>query len=109
MLDLYIADSKALSYVLGTSAYRFEPTLVAIRVMRNLIGEGLVTTTGEAHQAMRKATNPAFQLENLKLLTPIFFHCSKKMIKCLEADSGLNSYAAKNGKIVDIDKVSSLL
>lgn len=107
MLDLYVADPKALSWILSSNAYRFEPSSVSMRVIKNLLGNGLVAAQNDVHMRQRKAIGPAFHPKNLKLLTPVFFKYSKKMLKCLEDDTELkDKYEAGNGKVVDIEKVS---
>lgn len=105
MLDIYIADPKALNWILGSNAYKYESSPASIRFIKNLLGNGLVAAQGDVHKRQRKAIGPAFVPNNLKLLTPAFFKCANKLLERLEADTGLEEkYEAQSGKVIDIQK-----
>ncbi|KAH7911357.1 cytochrome P450 [Hygrophoropsis aurantiaca] len=77
--NLYIADPKALQYVLQTSGYHY-PKNVAENFMNKLMmGRGLVSAIGEDHRRQKKVMNPVFTSAQLKSFVPLFRDTAVKM------------------------------
>ncbi|VDB83332.1 unnamed protein product [Peniophora sp. CBMAI 1063] len=70
--QLYIADPKAMQYVLMTGGYRFPKRPDMLAQVRMILGDGIVWQHGEQHRRHRQIMNPAFTQAQLKSFLPIF-------------------------------------
>jgi len=105
MLDLYVADPKALSWILGSQGYRYRASPSSRRLIQNLLGDGVIWAQGDVHRRQRKALGPAFHPNVLRAFVPIFFQHSRKLLKRLEElDESYTRYPAGEGKVINIEK-----
>ncbi|KAJ6449770.1 cytochrome P450 [Mycena sanguinolenta] len=68
---LYVADVKALSYIVANDS-RFVRVPVAVSLRKRLLGEGLLTVIGDDHKRQRRILNQAFGSPQIRFLTEIF-------------------------------------
>ncbi|KAI0074875.1 cytochrome P450 [Panus rudis PR-1116 ss-1] len=69
---LWVADPKALQYILQTSGYNFPKMPERRALSRMTSDQGLVWADGDDHKRQRKAMLPAFGQNEAKALIPIF-------------------------------------
>ncbi|PWN50453.1 cytochrome P450 [Violaceomyces palustris] len=81
-------DPTFINHVLADS-YGYQRDTAATQATKMLIGEGLVANFGDAHKKQRKMLGPAFSVDYLRNLMPVFFKSSKKMMEALEGDFDL--------------------
>jgi cytochrome P450 len=79
--QLYLADPKALQYVLQTSGYRFPKLHMVRATIRMLLGEGIAYVHGDQHKRHRKIMSPAFSAPQLKSFLPLFLRHSNKLVQ----------------------------
>ncbi|KIJ49182.1 hypothetical protein M422DRAFT_246987 [Sphaerobolus stellatus SS14] len=75
---LYLADPKALNFVLNTSGYIFNRGK-QIEAARLLFGSSLLTSTGQEHARQRKILLPAFSQPVVRDLLPSFMEVSEQL------------------------------
>lgn len=68
---LYIADTKALNYVLMNS-YDYQKPDNSRYTLSLLVGPGVLVVEGDEHKRLRKIMNPAFSPANIRQYTDIF-------------------------------------
>ncbi|VDB99464.1 unnamed protein product [Peniophora sp. CBMAI 1063] len=78
---LFLADPKALQYVLQTSGYRYPKRASSRGEIRMFLGDGIIWAHGEQHRRHRKIMNPAFSLPQLKSFLPVFLGYSEKLVQ----------------------------
>ncbi|KAJ7442169.1 cytochrome P450 [Mycena galericulata] len=73
----------------------------ARHVLGFVAGYGLLTTTGDAHKQLRRATSPAFSIPNLMAQTELYYRPIEGLIEILggQIKAGRESETA-NGKVV---------
>lgn len=130
LLDLYIADPKALHSILVTNVYRWPFSEGRRRFIANALGNGILAQHGEVsrffpmtdfcafagfcsfsnsfsfspfktHRRQRRAMNPAFSVHLLKPLVSTFFQTSRLLMLRLDRDASLSSkYPPQKGSKV---------
>ncbi|KAF9259756.1 cytochrome P450 [Marasmius fiardii PR-910] len=87
---LMVSDPKALQHIIHKSAYRYPKTKDTDQFFHKLVGPGLATVTGEAHQRQRKILNPSFSAAQIKSFAEVFGACAtiltRKWRDQIEAD-----------------------
>ncbi|KAJ7274023.1 cytochrome P450 [Mycena rebaudengoi] len=76
--ELYISDTKALNHIL-TNTNLYGRGVVAIRALKNLLGNGILSVEGNLHKQQRKLLNPAFGTAQIRRLTDIFVERSLQL------------------------------
>ncbi|KAK0550692.1 hypothetical protein OC846_003304 [Tilletia horrida] len=83
---LVIADPVAVAYILSSAhSYDYVKPEQTRRFLANLLGEGLLTAEGDDHRRARRVLQPAFNLANIRNLTPIFFRFANMLSAKLAA------------------------
>ncbi|KZV71952.1 cytochrome P450 [Peniophora sp. CONT] len=77
---LYIADPKAMQYVLMTGGYRFPKRADMLAQVRMILGDGILWQHGEQHRRHRQIMNPAFTQAQLKSFLPDFQAHARKLV-----------------------------
>ncbi|GJJ11713.1 hypothetical protein Clacol_005950 [Clathrus columnatus] len=80
---LYVADPKALYYILNTSGYNFPKTAAGRAGSGILLGKGLFWAEGSQHAQQRKIVTPAFSFNTLRDFIPIFLQKTQKTVNKL--------------------------
>ncbi|KAI0064111.1 cytochrome P450 [Artomyces pyxidatus] len=87
---LLISDPKALSNILLKYQETFEEIEWFTETFRHFLGPELLSSTGASHRRQRKILNPAFQMQHLRSMVPLFhkitYEFRKVMRKKLEDD-----------------------
>ncbi|KAF8966234.1 cytochrome P450 [Flammula alnicola] len=79
--ELYVFDPKALHHILIKDQYIFERPTRAIKLIKAVLGEGLLGTRGEQHRKQRKMLNPVFSIAHMRNMgksIPIFYDITYK-------------------------------
>ncbi|KAH7927052.1 cytochrome P450 [Leucogyrophana mollusca] len=77
--NLYIADPKALQYVLQTSGYHYPKNIAENFMNKMMMGRGLVSAIGDAHRRQKKVMNPVFSSAQLRSFVPSFRQTAAKL------------------------------
>ncbi|KAJ6537154.1 cytochrome P450 [Mycena capillaripes] len=75
---LYTSDTKAIDHIV-TNTNLYGKGLVAIRNIRSLLGNGILTVEGDPHKKQRRLLNPAFGSAQIRRLTEIFVERSLQL------------------------------
>ncbi|EIN09254.1 cytochrome P450 [Punctularia strigosozonata HHB-11173 SS5] len=87
---LYTSDLRALNHITTSDVY--EKSEVVRFILGKMVGRGLLFVEGDRHKQMRKITNPAFGLAQIRSLTPVFFE------KSLELREIWTSFSARSSR-----------
>ncbi|KAG8850669.1 hypothetical protein FRB96_009629 [Tulasnella sp. 330] len=68
--ELFTADTQAMAFVLN-QPHKFHKQKFATKVLRNIMGEGLLVAEGFEHKRQRKIMNPAFGVTAMRDITPM--------------------------------------
>ncbi|KAI0955822.1 hypothetical protein AcV7_006385 [Taiwanofungus camphoratus] len=76
---LYVYDPKALHTIVVKQQDIFEKAESTVRLVTLLFGPGVLATLGETHRAQRKMLNPAFSINHMRDMLPIFYNIVHKL------------------------------
>ncbi|KAJ7258932.1 cytochrome P450 [Mycena rebaudengoi] len=83
--ELYTSDIKAINHIVtNTNLYGKGP--VAIRSLKSLVGNGIISVEGDPHKQQRKLLNPAFGTAQIRRLTEIFVERSLQLREVLSRE-----------------------
>lgn len=89
--DAVIATSpEMLKTVLVDNAYDYCKAPGIRRILRLVLGDGLVVVEGEAHRYQKKRLLPHFGSSQIKDLYPLFWEKSSELVKLLSAQCSLD-------------------
>ncbi|KAJ6530003.1 cytochrome P450 [Mycena vulgaris] len=75
---LYTSDTKAINHIVtNTNLYGKGP--VAVRGLKSLLGNGILSVEGDPHKQQRRLLNPAFGTAQIRRLTEIFVERSLQL------------------------------
>ncbi|KAF8507787.1 PAH-inducible cytochrome P450 monooxygenase PC-PAH 1 [Gautieria morchelliformis] len=77
---LFVADPKALHYILNTGGYHFPKPQQNLATSRIVTGEGIFFAQGAQHARHRKIMNPAFSYGALRVFLPMFRHTAQRTV-----------------------------
>ncbi|KAF7195153.1 Cytochrome P450 monooxygenase, partial [Pseudocercospora fuligena] len=77
--QLLLTSPDSLKEVLVTKAYEFEKSPPARRLMRRVLGDGLILVEGDSHRFLRKMMQPSFAFRPIKELYPVFWEKSLQL------------------------------
>ncbi|KAF8573948.1 cytochrome P450 [Ramaria rubella] len=77
---LFIADPKALRYVLNTSGYRFLKSPDSRYVVSIVTGKGIIVADGEDHARHKRIMAPAFSARAIKSYVPLFQENARHLV-----------------------------
>ncbi|KAI0641513.1 cytochrome P450 [Trametes meyenii] len=82
---LYIFDPRAMHHIAVKEQYVYDEA----ECMNLLtLGPGLLSTTGEQHRRQRKVLNPAFNVNHMRNMIPIFHEVVNRLQQALKAQVG---------------------
>lgn len=81
-----VTDPKIVHEVLATRPYSFIKPPPISKIIRSLLGNGLVVVEGDPHKTQKKALQPAFKLRNIKDFYPVFRRKTEELVSVLSAD-----------------------
>ncbi|KAH9175545.1 cytochrome P450 [Lactarius sanguifluus] len=78
-IQLVVSDPKACNNIFVKDQPIFEMTEAFLRSNMQASGPSLFATTGAQHRMQRKLLNPAFNIKNMRHLTPIFHRITNQL------------------------------
>eukprot|EP00960_Hanusia_phi_P050521 760271-Hanusia_phi.AAC.1 len=78
---IVVTDIESLKNILIIHPRDFHKPMAEIRLLRKIVGNGLLTVDGEDHVRHRKIISEAFHFEALKHLYPIFTSSTERIIR----------------------------
>ncbi|EKX49432.1 hypothetical protein GUITHDRAFT_53777, partial [Guillardia theta CCMP2712] len=100
---LVITDVESLKRVLISNPRDFHKPQTEIRLLRKIVGNGLLTVDGDDHVRHRKIISEAFHFDALKNLYPIFTSSTERIIRRWKRQVSLQS-----NKVHEIDLKSEM-
>lgn len=82
--SVYIADPAAIHHLFGPGHGAYEKSEIRQRILRVLLGQGLVTATSKQAVKQRRIIVPALQTKNLERLAPVFQDASESMVQVVK-------------------------
>ncbi|CCL99519.1 uncharacterized protein FIBRA_01537 [Fibroporia radiculosa] len=76
---LYVSDPKALHTIVIKEEHIFQNPTATLSFRQMMFGPGLLSTQGEKHRKQRKLLNPAFSINHMRYMLPIFYHVVHKL------------------------------
>ncbi|KAF2174285.1 hypothetical protein M409DRAFT_16548 [Zasmidium cellare ATCC 36951] len=67
-----------------TYAYSYVKSPAVSKLLKSVLGEGLVVAEGDQHRVQRKILQPAFKLPSVKELYPLFWRKTKELARKLQ-------------------------
>jgi cytochrome P450 len=106
--ELLPTNAKVLSEVLVAKAYEFQKEPHGRKLLRLVLGDGLVVAEGDTHKFQRKNIQPIFNFRKVKALYPLMWAKAVEMTKCIKADMATESHGdQKNESIVEVNQWAS--
>ncbi|SPC65230.1 related to Cytochrome P450 4F8 [Ustilago sp. UG-2017b] len=85
---LVTRDAATMNHVLNDS-YNYTRSSAGTKATKIIIGNGIVAVFGDRHKKQRRMLAPAFSVDSLKQLMPIFTHATNQMMDRFEKDTSL--------------------
>lgn len=85
---LITRDAATMNHVLNDT-YNYARSSAGTKATKMIIGNGVVAVFGDEHKKQRKMLSPAFSVDSLKGLMPIFTHATNQMMDRFEKDTSL--------------------
>ncbi|EIW54929.1 cytochrome P450 [Trametes versicolor FP-101664 SS1] len=85
---LYVFDSVAMHHIAVKEQYIYDEADWFLRMNNYTLGPGLVATTGEQHRRQRKMLNPAFNINHMRDMAPIFYEVAHRLRQALKIQIG---------------------
>ncbi|SJX60234.1 related to Cytochrome P450 4F8 [Sporisorium reilianum f. sp. reilianum] len=96
--DLLITrDAATMNHILSDS-YTYQRSAAGTKATKLIIGDGVVAVFGDEHKKQRRMLAPAFSVESLKALMPVFTEATNKMMRRFEQDTSLEQRWGKDVK-----------
>ncbi|SPO19845.1 related to Cytochrome P450 4F8 [Ustilago trichophora] len=94
---LVTRDAATMNHVLNDS-YNYTRSTAGTKATKIIIGDGIVAVFGDEHKKQRKMLAPAFSVESLRGLMPIFTHATNQMMDRFAKDTSLEKRWGKDVK-----------
>ena len=78
-----VTDPTAVHDILTVRPYSFIKPPAISKIIRSLLGNGLIVVEGDAHKTQKKALQPAFKVRNIKDFYPIFQRKTEELVRSL--------------------------
>ncbi|GAC96781.1 hypothetical protein PHSY_004365 [Pseudozyma hubeiensis SY62] len=85
---LITRDAATMNHILNDS-YNYTRSTAGTKATKIIIGNGVVAVFGDEHKKQRKMLAPAFSVDSLKGLMPIFTHATNQMMERFGKDTSL--------------------
>ncbi|XP_015833284.2 probable cytochrome P450 4aa1 [Tribolium castaneum] len=102
----FIYEPKALQLIMGTNRYTSKN--IFYNCLHNVVGDGLITSSGEIWKQHRKLIQPYFHISVLKVYFDIFHKWSMAMVQDLENETEVNITKYANKFVFDVQEESIL-
>jgi cytochrome P450 len=81
-----VTDPNIVHEILVKRPYSFIKPPPISKIIRSLLGNGIVVTEGDAHQNQKRALQPAFKTRNIKDFYPVFRRKTAELVIALSED-----------------------
>jgi cytochrome P450 len=81
-----VTDPVIVHEILAARPYSFIKPPPISKIIRSLLGNGLVVVEGDAHKNQKKALQPAFKIRNIKDFYHVFENKTKELVSTLLAN-----------------------
>lgn len=92
---LITRDATAMNHILNDT-FGYQRSAAGTKATKIIIGDGVVAVFGDEHKRQRKMLSPAFSVESLRALVPIFTEATDQMMARFEQDTSLESRWGKD-------------
>jgi hypothetical protein len=92
-----VTDPTAVHDIFSTQPYSFIKPPPISKIIRSILGEGIIVVEGDAHKSQKKALQPAFKVRNVKDFYPVLKRKTEELVSTLsttmksQADHGDSS------------------
>lgn len=92
-----VTDPNAVHDIFPTQPYSFIKPPPISKIIRSILGEGIIVVEGDAHKSQKKALQPAFKVRNIKDFYPVLKRKTEELVSTLstaiksQADHGASS------------------
>ncbi|KAI0370635.1 cytochrome P450 [Pilatotrama ljubarskyi] len=80
---LYVFDPRAMHHIAVKEQYIYDEARWFLSMNGLTLGPGLLSVTGEQHRHQRKMLNPAFNINHMRDMVPIFYEVTNRLRKAL--------------------------
>ncbi|KAI0355873.1 cytochrome P450 [Trametes cingulata] len=80
---LYVFDPRAMHHIAVKEQYVYDEARWFLSMNNLTFGPGLLSVTGEQHRHQRKMLNPAFNINHMRDMTPIFYEVTNRLRRAL--------------------------
>ncbi|KAH9852330.1 cytochrome P450 [Lenzites betulinus] len=70
---LYVFDSTAMHHIVVKEQYIYDEADWFLSMNSHTVGPGLLSTTSDQHRRQRKMLNPAFNINHMRNMAPVFY------------------------------------
>lgn len=78
-----VTDPNAVHDIFSTKPYSFIKPPPISKIIRSILGEGIVAVEGDAHKSQKKALQPAFKVRNIKDFYPVLKRKTEELVSTL--------------------------
>jgi cytochrome P450 len=78
-----VTDPNAVHDIFSTQPYSFIKPPPISKIIRSILGEGIIVVEGDAHKSQKKALQPAFKVRNVKDFYPVLKRKTEELVSTL--------------------------
>jgi cytochrome P450 len=78
-----VTDPHAVHDILSTHPYSFIKPPPISKIIRSILGEGIIVVEGNAHKSQKRALQPAFKVRNIKDFYPVLERKTEELVSTL--------------------------
>ena len=78
-----VTDPNAVHDIFSTKPYSFIKPPPISKIIRSILGEGIIVVEGDAHKSQKKALQPAFKVRNVKDFYPVLKRKTEELVSTL--------------------------
>lgn len=78
-----VTDPNAVHDIFSTKPYSFIKPPPISKIIRSILGEGIIVVEGDAHKSQKKALQPAFKVRNIKDFYPVLKRKTEELVSTL--------------------------
>ena len=81
-----VTDPNAVHDIFSTHPYSYIKPPPISKIIRSILGEGIIVVEGDAHKSQKKALQPAFKVRNIKDFYPVLKRKTEELVSTLSTD-----------------------
>jgi cytochrome P450 len=78
-----VTDPSAVHDIFSIRPYSFIKPPPISKIIRSILGEGIIVVEGDAHKSQKKALQPAFKVRNIKDFYPVLKRKTEELVSTL--------------------------